>query len=253
MSAKDVLADSAIADPDALPGVGTEWVGSLGRVLVVAPHPDDEVLGCGGVLALLARMGAAVRVLVVSDGTQSHPNSRKYPAPALKTLRENETRHGLDILGIGGQGALFLGYKDRAVPNRAAPDFAHAMSAVGATIAGFQPQTVFAPWRRDPHPDHRAAYELVAAAIERIAPAPRLIEYLIWTWEIAQAADVPRREEVRAWRLDIGGVADLKQAAIAAHLSQTTDLIDDDPDGFRLTPDVLAHFRQDWELFVEGL
>ena len=57
--------------------------------------------------------------------------------------------------------------------------------------------------------------------------------------------------EVAAWRLDVRAVLPLKEVAIAAHRSQTTDLIADDSDGFRLLPHVLAHFTRPWEIFLE--
>ena len=62
---------------------------------------------------------------------------------------------------------------------------------------------------------------------------------------------MPRADEVMGWRLDVRAALPLKEAAIAAHRSQTTDLIADDPGGFRLLPQVLAHFTRPWEIFLE--
>lgn len=116
------------------------------------------------------------------------------------------------------------------------------------------PQTILVPWRRDPQPDHRASWSLIAAALARDpAYEVRRIEYLIWLWELAAAGDAPRPDEATTWRLDIGSVLPRKRAAIAAHRSQTTDLIDDDPTGFRLTPDILAHFAHPWEVYLEAI
>ena len=53
-------------------------------------------------------------------------------------------------------------------------------------------------------------------------------------------------------RLDVGSVSDLKRAAILAHRSQTTDLIDDDPTGYCLTPAVLERFFRPWELLIDA-
>ena len=55
-----------------------------------------------------------------------------------------------------------------------------------------------------------------------------------------------------SWLLDIGAVVELKQQAIAAYRSQTTDLIDDDPEGFRLTDVMLANFTRPWEVYFEA-
>ena len=82
-----------LAAPAALPLVPAETVRAWGKTLVVAPHPDDESLGCGGAIALLSGFGCPVHVLFISDGTGSHPNSRKFPPPALRALRESEAQN----------------------------------------------------------------------------------------------------------------------------------------------------------------
>ncbi|MFZ1431665.1 MAG: PIG-L family deacetylase [Geminicoccaceae bacterium] len=69
-------------------------------VVVVAPHPDDESLGCGGLIAACCAHGIEVRLLVLSDGTGSHPNSRRYPADRLRDLREAELEQATSILGL---------------------------------------------------------------------------------------------------------------------------------------------------------
>jgi LmbE family N-acetylglucosaminyl deacetylase len=85
------------------------------RALIVAPHPDDETLGCGGAIALLRSIGCDVRVLVVSDGTLSHPNSQKYPPLALRELRESETISALAVLGVDATTINFLRLPDGGV------------------------------------------------------------------------------------------------------------------------------------------
>ena len=69
---------------DALPLRPADFAPTLGPTVVVAPHPDDESLGCGGLLALLRRAGVAVGAVLVSDGTMSHPSSVKFPAAARR-------------------------------------------------------------------------------------------------------------------------------------------------------------------------
>ncbi|MEH1898605.1 MAG: hypothetical protein V7K94_25515 [Nostoc sp.] len=80
---------------------------------------------------------------------------------------------------------------------------------------------------------------------------PRLIEYPIWDWDSDQRESLPGSLEVTTCRLNISAVVEFKQQAIAAYRSQTTDLIDDDPDGFRLTPEMLANFTHPWEVYIE--
>lgn len=214
------------------------------NVLVVAPHPDDETLGCGGAIALLRSLDCKVQVLVISDGTLSHPRSRKYPAPALRALRESETLAAMSLLGVEASDVTFLGLPDGAIATQPS-------AQVKDAVAKCCPNTIFLPLRYDPHPDHRATWQLIQNTLVDL-PLPRIIEYPIWDWDTKQRGNLPEPDRVRAWRLDISQVVELKQQAIAAYRSQTTNLIDDDPEGFRLTPEMLANFTHPWEVYLEA-
>ena len=146
-------ASSPLLRPERVPFRPLSTLGSLGRTLVVAPHPDDESLGCGGLLALLGRRGQPARVLFVTGGTGSHPHSREYPPPRLRALREREALQALRRLGLLPKQALFLGLPDCHVPTPGTPGF---RAACRRFLMRFQPQTLVLPWRRDPHGDHRA-------------------------------------------------------------------------------------------------
>lgn len=238
---------SPLTDPTVLPLRPATTI-AAGSALVVAPHPDDETLGCGGAIALLRSLGCEVQVLVISDGTMSHPRSRKYPATALRALREAETRSAMAVLGVDASFVTFLRLKDGALPT-----LAPGMSAVASrALAAFAPKTIFLPLRYDPHPDHRATWKLIHTALVYLPYTPRLIEYPIWDWDPEQRGSTRATDQLTAWRLDISKVLALKQTAIAAYRSQTTNLIDDDPQGFRLTPEMLANFAHPWEVYLEA-
>ena len=82
------------------PTVGLDEVVPPGRrLLVVAPHPDDEVLGSGGLLHLAVRAGRAVRVLLATDGQASHPGSSRWPVPRLVPARRALEDVFLDLIG----------------------------------------------------------------------------------------------------------------------------------------------------------
>jgi LmbE family N-acetylglucosaminyl deacetylase len=251
MTSLVTAAASPLADPEALPLLPPTAVQEFGPTLVIAPHQDDETLGCGGTIALLRRAGVPVSVLFVSDGTGSHPRSTAYPPARLRATREAEALAALRVLGVAPEAIAFLRLPDTAVPQIGHPDFAEATARVEAFLDRATPATVLLPWRRDPHCDHRAAWQLVHAALAGQFSRQRLLEYPIWVWELAADGDLPLVDEVAGWRLDVRPVLALKAAAIAAHRSQTTDLIADDPEGFRLLPDVLAHFTRPWEIFLE--
>lgn len=216
----------------------------LGRTVVLTPHPDDESLGCGGLLALLADARVPAHVVVVTDGTRSHPNSQAYPAPRFRALREVEAQRAVRQLGHGSR-IEFLRLPDSGLPDVGTPAFEAAADRVAAIVDDLRPETLLVPWRKDPHCDHEATWALAWA---RRRPEVRWLEYPVWSWTAPDTA--PSEEHAAAWRLDIAPVAKQKALAIAAHRSQTTDLIADDPGGFRLRPDVLAHFQRPWELFL---
>ena len=235
-----------LADPGAMPWLSAS---EFGPTMVIAPHPDDESLGCGGAIAKLVDLGAEVRVVFVSDGTKSHPNSRRYPAEALRDLREAEARHALEILGPGPR-MTFLRLPDTAVPGVGCVGFDAAVDRVVLLLRESRAETILIPWRRDPHCDHRACHAIARAAVAAMARPSRVLEYPIWVYAAADPDDAPAPGEVVAWRLDVADVLPRKRAAIAAHRSQTTGLIDDDPAGFRLTAEMLARFDHPWEVFL---
>ena len=221
----------------------------FGAVVVLAPHPDDESLGCGGLLALLAQARMRPRVVVVTDGSRSH-DSPSTPPAALAALRQREALAAVAALGLEPDALSFLGHPDCGMPEPGTPAFDRA--AVDLAGALSDADTVLVPWRRDPHRDHQATWELARAAVASLDRPVRWIEYPVWAWEHAATDAAPQPGEAEPWRLPVGEVLDRKRRAIAAHRSQTTRMIDDDPDGFVLAPQMLAHFDRPWELYLDA-
>ncbi|REA63660.1 PIG-L family deacetylase [Dyadobacter luteus] len=225
--------------------------GTFGSSLIIAPHPDDETLGCGGTVALLLQAKIPVSFLFVSDGTMSHPNSKKYPAPRLRTLRESEAKHAVQLLGGHSSEAYFLAFPDRHVPDLDSPYFEAAVRLVIERIGQRRSESIFVPWQNDPHPDHRATYQILQAAVSRMNRKPRLIQYPVWLWEMGSPNDMDLIAQMSLYSVDITQTLDKKMAALWAHQSQITDLIDDDAQGFRLSKEMIAHFSSPREIFFE--
>lgn len=222
-----------------------------GRVLCVAPHPDDESLGCGGTLARLCSLEQSVGVAWVSNGAGSHPNSTVYAAPKLAQLREQEARVAAAQLGISNEALFFMGLPDGALPFPDEDQFTRAVTLALGILDRFDPTTVLLPWRRDPHHDHRATWAIWATAMQvHNWRTMRSFEYLVWAFERAAQNEWPDTSEANALRVSIRGFERTKRAAIDAHASQTTHLIDDDPNGFWLSPEVIAHFETPHEAFI---
>ena len=105
---------------------------------------------------------------------------------------------------------------------------------------------LFVSWRHDPHCDHQAAYRLARAAQRRLG-AP-LFEYTVWG--AALKPHTPVTPVTSGFRLALERERKRKRHAVAAHESQTTDLIADDPSGFRLSAADLARFAGPFEAFM---
>lgn len=227
--------------PLASQGEDDAWLDSLGACLVLAPHPDDESLGCGGLIALLRRRGATVWVVLVSDGSQSHPGSRRFPPDARIALRRAEMERALHILGVDAADLHVLELPDGAVPNAHRPGFAPAVLRIAEMARRCGARTLLAPWRRDPHRDHRAVSAMARAVRGRSPEALGIVEYGVWTQERGSSADWPRSGEMDEHRLDVSSVVALKARAVAAHASQHGQVILDDPGGFTLPASLLEH------------
>ncbi|MEI9982848.1 MAG: PIG-L deacetylase family protein [Aliidongia sp.] len=213
-------------------------------VLVVAPHPDDESIGCGGLIATLRRCRLDVHIVVLTDGAGSHANSASYPPCRLADLREQEALEALAILGVASDAVAFWKLADRFVPDRGSAGFESVVARAQMQLHDLRPATLVIPARADSHGDHCAAWAIWTEAAARLPVKPCILEYLVWPGPEAEP-------EGRVWRLDIDAVLSVKQCAIAAHRSQHGQVIEDDPDGFCLPDDLLARAMEPWECFYE--
>lgn len=220
-----------------------------GPVVIIAPHPDDETLGCGGLLAALVQKGTLVHTIFVTDGSSSHRNSRLWPPQRLALQRQKEAANALSALGAGDQPRSFLCLKDASMPAAGEPAYEAAIDTIAAILAELRPELVVAPWRRDPHCDHRDAWSLITDAIQRADQASYLLEYTIWLDELGAPEDFPRPGEVEVVEFSMPGLVALKRQAIAAHASQLGGLILDDPDGFFLTASTLDRLIKPSEIY----
>jgi LmbE family N-acetylglucosaminyl deacetylase len=218
-----------------------------GTSLILAPHADDESLGCGGLIAAASARGTPPVVVCVTDGAASHPGSVAYPPARLKALREEEMRAACAILGVGGERVHFLGLPDAAAP-RAGAAFDDAVARIVALVRRYDVTRVFATWGCDPHCDHEAVAAMAVEAARVSGASLRF--YPVWGWMLPDYHGLPGGA-VRGMRLDIGAAMTLKRAAIAAHASQYGELIEDSPEGFRLPAALLSVFDQPFEVFLE--
>ncbi len=204
------------------------------RAAIVAPHPDDEIIGAAALIAALRRNGCDVRVIVVSDGAASHPGSLKWPRRRLVAARRLESLRALRRLEVLPGKVRFLGLPDGAVGTQEA----QCRRALHAALRRACPDLIVGPAISDAHPDHRA----VAAALRQWRSGARRLSYKVW----------PPRQRLGAR----GGLvvsprgASAKRSLIRVHRTQL-GAIRDDPSGFAIAPHELAAFAYPIECFVE--
>jgi LmbE family N-acetylglucosaminyl deacetylase len=205
-----------------------------GPPLIVAPHPDDEILGVAGLMAMLG----AADLVAVTDGEASHPDSTVHTRAELAAIRRDETREALDRLGVGASAVHRLGQPDGGIDE----------AAVTVALAGHLTpgRWCLATWRADGHPDHEAVGRAAAAACA--ATGAVLLEYPIWAWHWAGPGD-DRVPWQRARRIDLTPAAmAAKAAAIEAFPSQIRPLGPAEADAAILPPHVLARFARPFEV-----
>lgn len=143
-------------------------------ILVIAPHPDDETLGAGGLIASARARGVPVRVAAVTYGENAYPENNPQEIEALRVLRIEEQTNALHQLGIIGEDIIRFALPDSDVQSRQEELLDRLLPLV-------LPEThILAPWRHDFHPDHRAC-GITAEEVARRTGA-RLSSYFFWTW-----------------------------------------------------------------------
>jgi LmbE family N-acetylglucosaminyl deacetylase len=201
-------------------------------IVILAPHPDDETLGCGLLIHELVRTGAKVAVVILTDGQASHPGSRKWPPAALGKLRRGEARRALARLGARDATLRFMGWGDgRLGEDGNVLRLRRLLSEVDAGI-------VLATSPDDFHPDHQATWQLTVAATR--GSKARVVSYAVWSRLGATGF-------VRARNPGLGA----KRWAMNAHRSQITDFIADADGGFTFERGPLDRLVQSEEKIVE--
>ncbi|MES1203504.1 MAG: PIG-L family deacetylase [Pseudomonadota bacterium] len=216
-------------------------------ILVIAPHPDDEVLGCGGLLAACAAAGVRAHVAILTDGSLSHPGSATWSQRRIAARRAAEARRAAQILGVSRHALSLLGLRDgRLLFDRT--QMARASGVLLRLARRTNARTIFVSWRHDPHPDHTAA-ALIADHLRRQAPHLRVLHYPIWGHLLPH--DVPIADGPwRALRLDVTRWLRVKRRALAAYRTQTTTLIADAPITLRLRREQLDALLTRSEIFL---
>lgn len=215
-------------------------------LLVVAPHPDDESLGCGGLIMKATQLGGKIHIVIVTDGAKSHPRSRTHPQDRLRRLRRNEALEAAAALGVPADRVSFLD-----VPDGHAPHFGRAARAHGQRLTSLAREVgakiILTSWNYDTHPDHVAAYKYACRAAHEVGAM--LFSYPVWAWTLPLDTVVPNLR-LQGFSIDIKPDMAMKRAAVMKHRSQTSPMIADDPSGFTLSDEHLDVMITPREYFI---
>ena len=152
----------------------------VNKVLVLAPHPDDDVFGCGGTLKKIADGGGNIVVAYFCDGAGGVPEGRNEEGEVqrydqdLIEIRKSEAKKSAEILGIGKQ--VFFGYHDGKLAAGSA-----AIKALSSLIKEIIPDIIFVPSFLDNHPDHRVTNEILINVLSQEKFGGEIWAYEVWT------------------------------------------------------------------------
>ena len=203
-----------------------EWTGK--RILVVTPHPDDETFTSGGTLALLARAGNDIRIVIyTSDNAGSRDPEMTHER--LAAIRRAEEEEACRILGIPSKNIVWLGYDDGMLEY---VDRRELTKRVAAEIRRYQPDALFsvdpgAPYEQYHKSDHRSGAFITVDAIRAARWRlyfPELEAEGLEAWNVPLVFFYYSAQP--NYSVDITQVAELKSRAAAAHTSQFDPLVD---------------------------
>jgi LmbE family N-acetylglucosaminyl deacetylase len=184
------------------------WRPGAERVVVLAPHMDDETIGCGGALALHAQNGAEITVVFLTDGRLGARDigalwgeERERAQRELIETRKREARAALDILGV--RHTVCLDAEDGALAGSKS-----AAAQLRVVLLERRPELVYLPFWLEAHADHHAASRVLLDAAEGLALEFRCLGYEVWTPLFPNCL------------VDVTAVMPLKRAALAQYASQ---------------------------------
>lgn len=188
-------------------------VPAAGSVLVLAPHPDDEVVGCGGALYLHGRAGATVTVAYMTDGRQGSLRlhgtdlvgvERETFQRELVQMRKAEAAAAARILGVGE--LVFLDFPDGKLQLTR-----ETVGRVGELIASHRPDVVYVPFPADRQRDHVETARIFSAAAPQVGDGSQVYAYEVWSPLYPNCM------------VDISGVVGIKRQALLEFATQIAD------------------------------
>jgi len=223
---------------------------SSASALVIAPHPDDETFGCGGLIALKRSQGSAVHVVFLSRGEGAHRNCCGTSEALIGDVRKQQAEQSCAMLGVLRENLHWLELPDGGIPDGDNVDV-ETVNKLGDLIRTSSPAEVYAPVPFDCWPDHECAFDLIRSVFVKHGADCTLYGYSVWMWYTLRIRDLLRLKKWRALRLDIRSVQKVKQSATQLYLgaikpSCGIPYCGNLPSGF------LRPFQRDYEIYFQS-
>lgn len=142
--------------------------------VIIAPHPDDEVIGCGGLIARLVKEGNIPHIIIMTGGEGSHDGCCATPKEEITAARRRLTRNALAILGVPESNLHELDYPDGGI-NEELPQ----TELLKALLSDLRPDSVFVPHWGEGWSDHVETARIVK---ELVPTGTEVWEYCVWMW-----------------------------------------------------------------------
>ncbi|MFH0861286.1 MAG: PIG-L family deacetylase [Candidatus Altiarchaeota archaeon] len=166
------------------------------RILVLSPHPDDDVIGCGGTIYKHSAENDHVKVVYLTDGRECNPSLTDEEKGIIALKRKSEAKKATNILKVDD--LVFLDFPDTKLGFYTG----EAASRLKSIIEDYQPDIIYLPWLGDDHVDHKATNSILARTLERSNQDYVIRGYEIWT------SLTPNKS------VDITEIIDLKKKAL---------------------------------------
>lgn len=189
--------------------------------LIVAPHPDDEVFGAGGLIAAKRSIGARVNIVYLTGGGGSHRDCCAVSSEQVIAHRRELAVSTAAMLGVAESSCSFMDLPDGSLPGPVQPEFDSVVSSLAGILAAVRPAEIYCTHPLDVWPDHVAASAIARAAARLASPGIAVYEYLVWAplnRSFIELMSLPWR---RASRINTLPWARLKAEAIRLYLSAT--------------------------------
>jgi LmbE family N-acetylglucosaminyl deacetylase len=186
--------------------------------LIVAPHPDDETLGCGGLIALKRERNVNVRIVFLTSGERSLISCANIGPEEVGRIRRQQAIEVTEYLGLRAGDLIWFGFPDEKIPRRNEPGFSEAVNILRAEMERTPTEEIYCPHPHEGHHDHEAAADMTLEAIRQCRLPVHLFYYVIWTWFNGPWGIKKKLNVSKAWRLNIRHVIDKKSRAIDRYL-----------------------------------